>query len=128
MSENQKNGICPMMSKSVIKPGMASDVINLPHGQAASVVETVILAVPCAGPGCQLWDGHDNMCSLKSFAGVQHAIDRAVERPRNEIDVRSGSNILSHGLGEEAQRLYLLLERIVRVLENREKTIKESGK
>jgi hypothetical protein len=112
MSENQKNGICPMMSNAVINPGMGSNVIDLPHGQAASVMETGILAVPCAGPNCQLWDGYQNMCSIKSLPGVAGPIEKSLERPRG--DMIYGSTMAQ--LTESVRNIGNTLAELTRVL------------
>jgi hypothetical protein len=107
MTENQKNGICPLISKVVIKPGVASGVIDMPHGQSASVVETGILAVPCAGPECQLWDGYNNVCSLKSLPFLVSSIENITARPRADMHQKPGNEMLDaiRGIGESLAEL-----------------------
>ena len=82
MNEKPNFGMCPIMSKAVIKPGPPSNIVNLPSANA-QFVETVILTVPCPGENCQLWDGYQNMCSLKSSPGIANAIEKNLERPRS---------------------------------------------
>ena len=111
MTENRKNGMCPMMSKAVLKPELASNIVNLP-GQSAQVVETIILTVSCPGEQCQLWDGYQNMCSIKSSPGVVGAIDKGLERSR--ADMIQGATMAQ--LTESVRNIGNTLTELTRVL------------
>ena len=70
-----ENGICPIMTRPAAAPVSGDNLVKLPGGQNAAIVNVTVLSVPCPGEDCQLWDGYSNVCSLKSSPFLQYAIE-----------------------------------------------------
>ena len=83
--DKPKHGICPLSSTVTAVPeAVPGGVVSAGPGQQAVAIRTLFMPAPCVAADCQLWDGHAEMCGLKTIPAVSNALEGII--PASGVD------------------------------------------